>query len=40
MKVSRKTVAIIAVAVIAALALSYGIGVLVVTFLRAGHGPP
>ena len=39
MKVGKKTVAIIAVAVIAALALSYGIGVLVVTFLRAGHGP-
>ena len=35
----RKTIAIIAVAVIAALALSYGIGVLVVTFLRAGYGP-
>jgi len=38
MKVSRKTIAIIAVAVMAALALSYGIGVLVVTFLRASHG--
>ena len=35
----RKTIAIIAVAVIAALALSYGIGVLVVTFLKISHGP-